>query len=116
MNHSEVSSQQTQAAPPAPRESRGSIGAMLDAAGATKLTGNTDTMAAVIMGDQLECQPFEHYDYIMLMFRNEQDFQQACERLGIKKVEIAYPGGKPKIGLGRVIDGAKAIRILTEGK
>ena len=62
---------------------------------------------------QMECQPFEHHDYIMLMFHHEQDFQQACERLGIQKVGITYPGGKTKIGLGRVIDGAKAIRTLT---
>ena len=62
---------------------------------------------------QMECQPFEHHDYIMLMFRNEQDFQQACERLGIQKVAITYPGGRTKVGLGRVVDGAKAVRILT---
>ncbi len=61
----------------------------------------------------MECQPFEHYDYLMLMFRHEQDFQRACEVLGIKKVEVAYPGGLKKIGLGRVVDGAKAIDRLT---
>ncbi|MCK6470858.1 MAG: hypothetical protein L6R28_03850 [Planctomycetes bacterium] len=62
---------------------------------------------------QMECQPFEHYDYIMLLFRNEQDFQQACERLGIQRVQVTYPGGKQKIGLGRCIDGMKALKILT---
>lgn len=61
----------------------------------------------------MECQPFEHYDYLMLMFHHEQDFQRACEVLGIKKVEVTYPGGLKKIGLGRVIDGAKAIDTLT---
>jgi len=40
---------------------------------------------------QMEVQPFEHYDYVMLMFRNDQDFQQACELLGIEKVQIEYP-------------------------
>jgi hypothetical protein len=65
----------------------------------------------------MECQPFEHYDYVMLMFRNDQDFQQACELLGIQKVEITYPGGLKKIGLGRCIDGAKAIeRLVAVGK
>jgi hypothetical protein len=59
---------------------------------------------------QMECQPFEHHDYIMLLFRNEQDFQQACERLGIQRVQITYPGGKQKIGLGRCIDGMKALK------
>jgi hypothetical protein len=63
---------------------------------------------------QMQCQPFEHHDYIMLIFSNEQDFQQACERLGIQKVQITYPGGKTKIGLGRCIDGMNAINVLTQ--
>lgn len=62
---------------------------------------------------QMECQPFEHHDYIMLLFHNEQDFQQACERLGVGKVAIQYPGGRTKVGLGRCVDGARAIRALT---
>ena len=37
----------------------------------------------------MECQPFEHYDYLMLMFRHEQDFQRAYEVLGIKKAWAA---------------------------
>ncbi|MBI9018018.1 MAG: hypothetical protein JEZ07_12245 [Phycisphaerae bacterium] len=64
---------------------------------------------------EMELQPFEHYDYVMLMFRDSQDFQQACEKLGIQKVQIKYPGGRRKVGLGRVIDGLKAVKIL-EGK
>ena len=52
----------------------------------------------------------------MLMFRNDQDFQQACELLEIKKVPITYPGGLTKVGLGRVIDGPKAIdKLLNTG-
>jgi len=65
---------------------------------------------------EMECQPFEHHDYVMLMFKNEQDFMQACERLGIQRVQVTYPGGRTKVGLGRVVDGASAIRKLTEGK
>jgi len=83
----------------------------LNAAGVDEEVALEDDAAATL--PQMECQPFEHHDYIMLMFKNEQDFQQACERLAIKKVQIAYPGGKVKIGLGRVIDGARAMRTLT---
>jgi hypothetical protein len=65
----------------------------------------------------MECQPFEHHDYLMLMFRNDQDFHQPCELLGIQKVAITYPGGLRKVGLGRVIDGPKAVaRLLEHGK
>jgi hypothetical protein len=69
-----------------------------------------DVPSAVL--PEMECQPFEHYDYIMLVFKNEQDFQQACERLEIKKVQVVYPGGLTKIGLGRVIDGPRVMRLL----
>ncbi len=40
--------------------------------------------------------------------------RRACEVLGIKKVEVTYPGGLRKIGLGRCIDGAKAIERLGQ--
>jgi hypothetical protein len=55
----------------------------------------------------MECQPFEHYDYVMLMFRNDQDFQRACELLEIKRAQIAYPGGLRKVGISRCVDGGK---------
>ncbi len=64
----------------------------------------------------MECQPFERYEYVMLLFRNDQDFQRACELLGIEKVQITYPGGMKKIGLGRCIDGARAIDRLAAGQ
>ncbi|MBN2377043.1 MAG: hypothetical protein JXD22_11620 [Sedimentisphaerales bacterium] len=62
---------------------------------------------------ELDQQPFEHLDYLMLMFRDDQDFQQACELLGIKRVKVTYPGGMKKVGLGRIIDGPVAIKKLT---
>jgi hypothetical protein len=62
---------------------------------------------------EMELQPFEHYDYVVLLFRNDQDFQGACERLGLGKVQLTLPGGIRKIGLGRVVDGARALEKLT---
>jgi hypothetical protein len=84
------------------------------ATGDDEETGDDDAPGTIL--PQMECQPFEHYDYIMLMFRSDQDFQQACELLEIQKVQIEYPGGLRKIGLGRVVEGAKAIAKLTEGR
>ena len=63
---------------------------------------------------EMELQPFEHYDYIMLVFRNDQDFSRACELLDIQEVQVKYPGGKSKIGLGRVVEGAKALETLCK--
>ena len=87
----------------------------LDAAAVEdKAPDGEDQNGSVPALPQMECQPFEHYDYIMLLFRNDQDFQAACEKLGIQRVAITYPGGTQKIGLGRVIDGPKAVRLLEE--
>lgn len=65
---------------------------------------------------EMELAPFEHYDYIVLMFKNDQDFSGACEKLGIQKAAMTIPNSdRVKIGLGRVVDGAKAIAKL-EGR
>ena len=87
----------------------------LDAQPSEQDEGDSDDDAPGDVLPQMECQPFEHYDYVMLMFCNDQDFQQACELLGIEKVQIEYPGGLKKIGLGRCVDGAKAVARLTAG-
>jgi hypothetical protein len=68
----------------------------------------------------MEIMPFEHYDYIVLMFRNSLDFDRAVDLFNIKKVRYAAeslktygdPGVFKKVGLGRVIDGVKAMNIL----
>ncbi len=61
----------------------------------------------------MELQPFESYDYVMLMFKDTQNFQQACERFGLKKVQVKYPGGTKKVGVGRVLDGAQFLQNLS---
>ena len=64
---------------------------------------------------QMELQPFEHYDYIVLLFRDSQDFSRVCELLDIQRSAFKVPNStKQKIGLGRVVDGAKAIAKLCK--
>ena len=64
---------------------------------------------------EMALHPFEQYDYLVLLFRSDQDFQRACEFFDVAQVKVTYPGGKRKVGLGRVIDGARAMdRIETE--
>lgn len=60
----------------------------------------------------MDLHPFEHYDYVVLLFRNDQDFQQACEKMGIRRVEIRYGEKCRKVGLGRVVDGVGALKRL----
>lgn len=64
--------------------------------------------------DEMELQAFEHYDYIMLLFRNALDWQQAKELFGLKNEGFTLRDGTTrKVGLGRVVDGKKALEILN---
>lgn len=68
---------------------------------------------------EMEIQPFEHYDYIMLTFKNSMDFLAACDRFSIKKVAFKFEGKKAKgykVGIGRCIDGAKLMERLKNGR
>lgn len=61
---------------------------------------------------EMELHPFEKHDYIVLLFNNDQEFSNACERLGLKKVAVTYGPKCRKVGLGRVISGAEALKKL----
>ena len=63
---------------------------------------------------EMELQPFEHYDYIVLMFKNQLDFLGAISKLKIKKVGYTVGEKKRKIGLGRVVDGAKILAMIPD--
>jgi len=59
---------------------------------------------------EMKLKPFEHYDYVVLLFRDTQDWLAACERLGLGKQSV-FEGGKRKIGMGRLVDGAEAMKL-----
>jgi hypothetical protein len=66
---------------------------------------------------EMELQPFEKYDYVVLMFRNTQDWDRAQELLGIGPATYQYATAKGdaprrKIGVGRVLDGARILDRL----
>jgi len=82
---------------------------------------SVETVAAEV--DQvpaMEIQPFEHYDYVMLLFRNTWDWAQAVDVLGIepRAFEFADSHGKPhrKIGLCRVLEGEKFLQQVAAWK
>ena len=55
----------------------------------------------------MELLPYEHYDYIVLFFKDSRDFLAAADYFGIEKVKVPAYVGKKTIGLGRVVDGGK---------
>ncbi len=56
---------------------------------------------------EMDLMPFEHYDYVLMMFRNELDWISAVDVLGLERQ--ADPRQTGKIGLARVVDGHKVI-------
>lgn len=62
---------------------------------------------------EMELQTFEHYDYIVLLFRNALDWSAAKEKLGVREEAFTLRDGKTrKLGLGRVVDGARVLGLL----
>lgn len=61
---------------------------------------------------QMELQPFEHYDYLVVLASNVTDWAWLCDRLGIERVDASPVPAKKKIGLGRAIPAARLIAAL----
>jgi hypothetical protein len=63
---------------------------------------------------EMELQPFEHYDYMVVLFRSSLDWAQAVERFGLRQPEAftLKDGEHRKIGKGRVIDGSRLLEQL----
>lgn len=91
------------------------------------LSGFTDEEIAKMIADEIAAPPEENpeitfsevlgerQDYVVLAFRNEIDFTAACSLFGVESVHDRRHNGKPwSKGLGRVLDGAKAIERLRK--
>ena len=62
---------------------------------------------------EMELQPFEHYDYIVLLFRDQMDWLAAKELFGLKNEAFTLRDGeRKKVGLGRVVDGRRVLDML----
>ena len=65
---------------------------------------------------KMECQAFEHHDYLVFMFHDLRDWMQAVQLLGVKQVDASISKTTRKIGVGRVINGKRLIAILQPEK
>ncbi|MBN2391653.1 MAG: hypothetical protein JXR84_13090 [Anaerolineae bacterium] len=69
---------------------------------------------------EMEVQPFEHYDYVMLVFRNTWDWARAVDVLDVEPRAFAFTSSKGekhrKIGLCRVLDGATFLQKVEQWK
>jgi len=65
---------------------------------------------------QMELNAFEGYDYLVLIYKNQLDWLAALDYFEVGKQKIIVNDkGDEKLGLGRVIDGAKAMQRLKNG-
>lgn len=53
-------------------------------------------------------------DYIVLMFEDDMDFMQACQLFGVGDAVVQRTKSRGDIGLGRVVDGVKAVQAFRE--
>jgi hypothetical protein len=62
---------------------------------------------------EMELQTFEHYDYIVVLFRSHADWSQAKAKFGLEQEAFTLADGQTrKVGLGRVVDGARLLELL----
>jgi len=65
---------------------------------------------------EMEIYPHEHYDYIVLFFRNDYDWVNALQIFGVENVKYGASLKNKRIGLGRVIDGARVLQKFFNAK
>lgn len=61
--------------------------------------------------ESLQLKAFEHYDYVVFVFRNQFDWLKVVSEFDIKKVDAGY-GKTKKVGVGRIIDGKKLLEKM----
>ena len=63
---------------------------------------------------KMELQAFEHYDYLMFMFRDIRDWLRVLQLLNVAKVDFSISRKTQKIGIGRVIDGKRLLEQFED--
>ena len=63
---------------------------------------------------RMELQPYEHYDYVLILAKTTSDWYRLCHFLGLKRVNSSPIAGSKKIGLGRAISADKLLAIFDK--
>lgn len=61
--------------------------------------------------ESMELKAFEHWDYLVFVFKNQMDWLYACDAFGIHKVDAGY-GETKKVGVGRVVEGTRLLDAI----
>ena len=68
------------------------------------------------MYQRMDLQPFEHYDYVVIMADNLQDWEFMREFFNLKKVDMSIGEKGKKIGIGRAVKAKEFIKKIKERK
>lgn len=60
---------------------------------------------------RMECQAFEHHDYLVFMFHDLRDWMQALQLMGVREVDYSITRTTKKLGIGRVLHGKRLLDL-----
>lgn len=60
---------------------------------------------------RMECQAFEHHDYLVFMFHDLRDWMQVLQLMGVREVDYSITRTTKKLGIGRVLHGKRLIEL-----
>jgi hypothetical protein len=79
-----------------------------------KLSSVAEEVANLQPIPKMELQAFEHYDYLIFMFRDIRDWLRVLQLLKVGRVDFSISRKTQKIGIGRVINGKTLLGKLED--
>jgi hypothetical protein len=79
-----------------------------------KLFNEEEDEGELEMIPRMECQPFEHHDYLVFMFHDLRDWMLALQLIGVHEVDYSITRKTKKIGVGRVLNGKRLIELAQK--
>lgn len=79
------------------------------------LVGEANATALAEPLPDMEIQPFEHHDYVMVVCRDSHAWTRLCDLLKLRREGVTV-GGRRKVGVGRVILADRLFEVLDSAK
>ena len=80
------------------------------------MEGEDDPAGELETIPRMECQAFEHHDYLVFMFHDLRDWMQALQSMGVPEVDFSITRRTKKIGLGRVLHGKRLLELCRRAR
>ena len=80
-----------------------------------KLFAEEDVEDALETIPRMECQAFEHHDYLVFMFHDLRDWMLALQGMGVVEVDYSISRTSKRIGIGRVLNGKRLLQLIEAG-